>query len=410
MKRWVLFIFLLLAAAAQQASGYTPLAAPVLPIFYGPDLSGRYGGLQGLGGLEAIKPGNAAPVVFITDALGNAHNQFDTAGNTLTLTSVRPTAYGAVPGREPVPLGYGSTLLDNLAWRGRWKDITGLYWLGMRYYEPESGRWLSFDPVWNVADASGYSFCGGDPINRFDADGRLAKGVAGGYLQGDYYEAANTAQMAGQFVGQVAAGLTPYWGQAADVRDTTAAVNAIRNEGLGWGTGLGMAAAVAAWLPGAGDAVKGIVKPVVRWIDDVPAGSFTPSGGSSFQPITDPSRLLPEPQQPALLPAPHGPNPWTGEIVSWITPHPIHVERFAGNPRSPWVQPEGAGGTPSTLSIHPSNPADRLSKSVIPPGTRIQTGIAAPVPEWGGVGGAQQILILDNNVWQNQMIWEVKRR
>jgi len=160
-----------------------------------------------------------------------------------------------------------------------------------------------FDPVWNFANASGYSFCGGDPINRFDADGRLAKGVVGGYVEGDFYQPQDVAQMAGQFVGQLGAGLTPYWGQAADVRDTTAAVNAIRNEGLGWGTGLGMAAAVAAWVPGVGDAVKGIVKPVVRLIDDVPAGSFTPSSGSSFQPITDPSRLLPAPQQPlALLP------------------------------------------------------------------------------------------------------------
>ncbi len=151
---------------------------------YGPDLSGRYGGLQGVGGLEAVKPGYAAPVVFIADALGNAHKQFDTASGTLTLSSVRPTAYGAVPGREPVALGYGGTLLDNLAWRGRWKDITGLYWLGMRYYEPESGRWLSFDPVWNLADASGYSFCGGDPINRFDADGRVGKAVGDFVYQG----------------------------------------------------------------------------------------------------------------------------------------------------------------------------------------------------------------------------------
>ena len=45
---------------------------------------------------------------------------------------------------------------------------------------PES----SFDPVWNLADASGYSFCGGDPINRFDADGRVGKAVGDFVYQG----------------------------------------------------------------------------------------------------------------------------------------------------------------------------------------------------------------------------------
>jgi len=61
--------------------------------------------------------------------------------------------------------------------------------------------------------------------------------------------------------------------------------------------------AFASQASGAGDAVRGIVKPVVQLIDDVPASCVTPSGSSSFQPITDPSRLLPAPQQPvALLP------------------------------------------------------------------------------------------------------------
>ena len=70
----------------------------------------------------------------------------------------------------------------------------------------------------------------------------------------------------------------------------------------------------------------------------------------------------------------------------------------------------GAGGTPSTLSVSPGNAANRISSSVIPPGTRIQRGTAAAVPEWGGVGGAEQIEILDNNVWQSQMLWEVRPR
>ena len=111
-----------------------------------------------------------------------------------------------------------------------------------------------------------------------------------------------------------------------------------------------------------------------------------------------------------LLPAPSGPNPWAGNITSTVTTQPLAVERFGGAIKSPWVQLQGVGGTPATLSISPGNPANIISSSVIPVGTRIQQGIAAPVPSWGGVGGAHQIQILDYNVWNFEMIWTVMPR
>jgi len=360
--------------------------------------------------------------------------------------------------------------LNNIAglWMKHWVQLICLllaaaapqasgYAPGSALLLPES----SFDPVWNLADASGYSFCGGDPVNRFDTDGRVGKAalnwatgidldsnvplaeqiqahrqggaeylwsaipafvdvVAGSVIASLFTPqdlwvmeqrtmGANTpgvqaydqlAQIVYEHVGSPLAGLGVY---------DPGSVNAQ------WGRDLGKTALFVAALEGTRSQINWqpgrVGRAGLRLIDDVAANGLTPSRtGMAVQPITDPSRLLPAPREPALLPAPHGPNPWAGEIVSWVTPNSIPVERFAGNPRSPWVQPEGAGGTPLTLSIHPSNPANRISRSVIPPGTRIQTGIAAPVPEWGGVGGAKQILILDNNVWQNQMIWEVKPR
>ena len=39
-------------------------------------------------------------------------------------------------------------------------------------YDPISGRWLTYDSVWNERDPNAYTFCGGDPIGYFDADGR----------------------------------------------------------------------------------------------------------------------------------------------------------------------------------------------------------------------------------------------
>lgn len=141
---------------------------------YGPDLNGAYGGMQGVGGLEAVQRGLSYPVVLINDALGNVHQEYNTANGNLTWSSARHTAYGAVPGREPVALGYGGSFSDTFAWRGKWKDVTGYYWIGKRFYDPEAGRWLSYDPMWNSGDANGYTFCAGDPLNAFDPDGRFA--------------------------------------------------------------------------------------------------------------------------------------------------------------------------------------------------------------------------------------------
>jgi len=41
-----------------------------------------------------------------------------------------------------------------------------------RYYEPNSGRFLSADPLGQASSPSLYDFAGGDPVNSFDPTGR----------------------------------------------------------------------------------------------------------------------------------------------------------------------------------------------------------------------------------------------
>ena len=103
----------------------------------------------------------------------------------------RPTGYGAVPHYRPVALANSGNMPQTSGWRGRRVDITGYYQIGLRPYDPVSGRWLTSDSFWNERDPNWYTFVGGEPIMGFDADGRLAStavnfgvGAAQGLLQG----------------------------------------------------------------------------------------------------------------------------------------------------------------------------------------------------------------------------------
>ena len=141
---------------------------------YGPDVNGRYGGLNGVGGYEADTPELNLFNPTISDFRGNILAYYDSAKSSLVWNAARPTGFGAVPGYRPAAMGNGANLTQSSAWRGRWTDITGYLNLGLRPYDPISGRWLSGDSAPNGRDPNNYSFAGGDPVNYFDHDGRMS--------------------------------------------------------------------------------------------------------------------------------------------------------------------------------------------------------------------------------------------
>jgi RHS repeat-associated protein len=149
---------------------------------YGPDLNGRYGGLNGVGGYDADSPELNLFNPTISDFRGNILAYYNSAGGTNVWNAARPTGYGAVPGYRPVALANSANMPQSSAWRGRWPDITGYYHIGLRDLYPVSGGWLSSDSVWNERDPNWYTFAGGEPIMGFDADGRLATTV-GNYTE-----------------------------------------------------------------------------------------------------------------------------------------------------------------------------------------------------------------------------------
>jgi RHS repeat-associated protein len=157
---------------------------------HGPDLNGTYGGWNGTGGLEAVLTPNpeSANGGFVTkavvsDAFGNVVATVTGMGpvQRAEWLSTRVGAYGPLPNHRPEILTSPLRLAEASAWRTRRVDPTGFYYLGARYYEPHSARFLSPDPLGHGSDLSLYAFANGDPVNRFDPDGRLAKGLTGGY-------------------------------------------------------------------------------------------------------------------------------------------------------------------------------------------------------------------------------------
>jgi len=138
---------------------------------YGPDKSGTYGGAQGIGGLdnEVDEAGNFDNVPinnYFGDAVGETF--YESLGTGVYSYESYPyvSALGGY-GYEP-----GSNYYDlTPQWRGHYVDWTGLIYMGARYYEPQSGRFLSADPLGNASSMSLYDYCNGDPVNGLDPDG-----------------------------------------------------------------------------------------------------------------------------------------------------------------------------------------------------------------------------------------------
>jgi RHS repeat-associated protein len=173
---------------------------------YGPDVSGVYGGAQGVGGLEAlVDEATGTSLGVVNDLFGNVAG---TVGGDLSFkSSLRVGAYGPLPGQTAVDTG---NLLQSLAtatvWQGRRLDPTGFYWMGARYYDPGTGRFLSPDPLGHDASLSLYDYAGGDPVNQLDPDGRCVKGVGHGTV--DLFKGAwETAYNVGGGIGYRLTGL-----------------------------------------------------------------------------------------------------------------------------------------------------------------------------------------------------------
>ena len=138
---------------------------------YGPDLDGGYGSQQGLGGLESLTTGYSS-VGLIQDGFGNV--LASVTNGTVSWNAARMNGYGPQAGYPALSLN-SSLTAEHLAWRGKWRDMTSLYYWGARPYDAESRTFLSADPLGHAADDSLYSAFNGNPAAYWDANGRFGK-------------------------------------------------------------------------------------------------------------------------------------------------------------------------------------------------------------------------------------------
>jgi RHS repeat-associated protein len=128
---------------------------------WGLDLSGTMQGAGGVGGLLSgydggsvyhytyDANGNVSEVLDSTGAIA-AHYEYDAFGNTVTFS-------GSYAGANEYR--FSTKPLD---------AVIGLYYYGLRYYNPSTGRWLSKDPIGERDGMNLYGMVRNDPIDGWD--------------------------------------------------------------------------------------------------------------------------------------------------------------------------------------------------------------------------------------------------
>ncbi|MEU9748723.1 RHS repeat-associated core domain-containing protein [Streptomyces niveus] len=101
---------------------------------------------------------------YLTDATGNVLGLVNDTGT-------RTHTYAYSPTGTP-RAALSETVVQPHRYAGAYADLTGLYKMGARYYDPNLGRFTQPDP--SGQDTNPYLYAGGDPINNTDPTGLLS--------------------------------------------------------------------------------------------------------------------------------------------------------------------------------------------------------------------------------------------
>ncbi|MCL2022418.1 MAG: RHS domain-containing protein [Betaproteobacteria bacterium] len=94
----------------------------------------------------------------------------DKGGNVVWSASYHP--FGRIALTMPPATQDKPTITSNLRYPGQYEDEeTGLYYNWNRYYDPDTGRYITQDPIGLEGGINLYAYVGGDPLNLFDPTG-----------------------------------------------------------------------------------------------------------------------------------------------------------------------------------------------------------------------------------------------
>jgi RHS repeat-associated protein len=138
---------------------------------WGQDLSGTLDDAGGVGGLLLVRQGG-----------DTYHVGYDGSGNATTLVNAATGAVAASYEFDP----FGNTLKavgefaasNPFRFSTKYADAeTGLVYYGERYYQPQTGRWLSRDPLGEASGPNVYAFVGNNPVSLVDPTGLYEEDV-----------------------------------------------------------------------------------------------------------------------------------------------------------------------------------------------------------------------------------------
>jgi len=123
----------------------------------------RGGGVGGgIAGILYGSGGGTGDQAYSYDPVGSTVALSDQQGN--VSASYLYDAFGAV-------LAHAGSAATNRLANTKELDGTGLYYHGLRYYDPQIGRYISRDPAGGLGGINPYVYVGNNPVNRVDPHG-----------------------------------------------------------------------------------------------------------------------------------------------------------------------------------------------------------------------------------------------
>jgi RHS repeat-associated protein len=139
----------------------------------GLDLSGSLEGAGGIGGMLARSHGYSSSTgswsthhFYHADAGGNITALVD-ASQFISAT-YRYDSFGNLLSSSGGMAASNRYRFSSKHWWGN----PGLYYYGLRFYDPNLQRWINRDPIGELGGINLYGFVGNDPLNLIDPDGR----------------------------------------------------------------------------------------------------------------------------------------------------------------------------------------------------------------------------------------------